>query len=180
MSRTQATIKRSERMELIAFMSAMLMVMGAPSAALSEDFYDRTCPEMEAIVRQVMVEKLGAGQNITAPSTLRLFFHDCFVQVPQTTSLVEEDWFFDANCLMNFLAKKGCDGSVLIVSTAGNKAERDAPINLSLAGDAFDAVVRAKTALERACPGTVSCADILAVLARDATFLVRIDFLCDI
>lgn len=76
--------------------------------------------------------------------------------------------------------KKGCDGSVLIVSTEGNKAERDAPINLSLAGDAFDAVVRAKTALERACPGTVSCADILAVLARDATFLVRIDFLCDI
>ncbi|KAI6671244.1 hypothetical protein NL676_006129 [Syzygium grande] len=45
--------------------------------------------------------------------------------------------------------------------------ERDADINLSLPGDAFDLVVRAKTALELACPGTVSCSDILVVAARD-------------
>ncbi|KAL6186372.1 hypothetical protein ACLB2K_042492 [Fragaria x ananassa] len=52
-------------------------------------------------------------------------------------------------------------------STPFNITERDADINLSLPGDAFDVVVRAKIAVELACPGTVSCADILAVAARD-------------
>eukprot|EP01018_Ginkgo_biloba_P006859 Gb_33424 [translate_table: standard] len=84
---------------------------------LSVNFYGRTCPQMESVIRAVM----------------------------------------------------GCDGSVLISSTQTNQAERDAPPNLSLAGDAFDVVVRAKRALEKTCPGVVSCADILAVLARDAT-----------
>nr|GEU92102.1 peroxidase 31-like [Tanacetum cinerariifolium] len=57
---------------------------------------------------------------------------------------------------------EGCDASVLISSTHFNKAERDADINLSLPGDGF-----AKTALELACPGVVSCADILAVATRN-------------
>jgi peroxidase len=67
----------------------------------------------------------------------------------------------------------GCDGSVLISSTRGNRAERESIPNLSLARDGFDAVVRCKKALERACPGVVSCADILAILARDATVLTH-------
>ena len=45
--------------------------------------------------------------------------------------------------------------------------ERAAEINLSLPGDAFDAVGHAKAALESACPGVVSCADVLALAARD-------------
>ncbi|XP_052194987.1 peroxidase 63-like [Diospyros lotus] len=66
----------------------------------------------------------------------------------------------------------GCDASVLLSSTPFNKAKRDADINLSLPGEGFDLVVSAKTPLELACPGVVSCADILAVAARDLVTMV--------
>lgn len=66
---------------------------------------------------------------------------------------------------------QGCDASVMISSPTGD-AEKDAQDNLSLAGDGFDTVVKAKQAVEAACPGRVSCADILALAARDAVVLV--------
>jgi hypothetical protein len=70
---------------------------------------------------------------------------------------------------------QGCDASVMVASTANNTAEKDHPINLSLAGDGFDTVIRAKAAVDAApgCRGKVSCADILAMATRDAIALVR-------
>lgn len=67
---------------------------------------------------------------------------------------------------------KGCDASVLIASPNGD-AEKDAPDNISLAGDGFDTVIKAKEAVEAECPGVVSCADILAIAARDVVALVN-------
>lgn len=55
---------------------------------------------------------------------------------------------------------------MLLNSTANNTAERDALPNLSLAG--FDVIDEIKTEMEAQCPGVVSCADILALAARDA------------
>ncbi|KAK9269501.1 hypothetical protein L1049_001276 [Liquidambar formosana] len=59
---------------------------------------------------------------------------------------------------------QGCDGSVLIEGE-----ERKAGPSFGLRG--FEVIDDAKTQLETLCPGVVSCADILALAARDAVNL---------
>ncbi|XP_051188711.1 peroxidase 55 [Lolium perenne] len=124
----------------VALAAAMVLASAVPGEAkLSPGYYRSTCPRVESIVRAAVARKVKET-FVTVPATLRLFFHDCFVQ--------------------------GCDASVMIASVT-NDAEKDAPDNQSLAGDGFDTVVRAKAAVEKACPGVVSCADVLALAARD-------------
>ncbi|KAG0570551.1 hypothetical protein KC19_6G170000 [Ceratodon purpureus] len=62
---------------------------------------------------------------------------------------------------------RGCDGSVLL---QGSGTERTAPPNARLEG--FAAIDAAKAAVDKLCPGVVSCADILAFAARDSVKMV--------
>lgn len=122
----------------------MGLYFGPARAQLSETFYAQTCPTLETIVTQTVTAQFQSN-FATGPATLRLFFHDCFVE--------------------------GCDGSVLIDSTSTNTAEKDATENLTLNPAGFNTVVAAKAAVEAACPNLVSCADILALATRDVVGL---------
>jgi peroxidase len=53
------------------------------------------------------------------------------------------------------------------------RVERDVEENRNLPQEAFDTVELAKAAVESKCPGIVSCADVLALAARDYVQLVR-------
>lgn len=65
---------------------------------------------------------------------------------------------------------QGCDASILIESTKNNTAEMDSIPNLTLHG--LDLIDLAKIALEKVCPGIVSCADIIPLATRDAVVIV--------
>lgn len=126
----------------------LLSIIHLPSiteSKLTTNYYQKSCPDFPNIMQQVVTTKQLATPS-TAAATLRLFFHDCMVG--------------------------GCDASILVASNTFNKAERDADINHSLSGDGFDLITRAKTALELACPGIVSCSDILATAVRDLITMV--------
>ncbi|CAA2999425.1 peroxidase 64-like [Olea europaea subsp. europaea] len=110
--------------------------------ALSLNYYSKTCPDVDYVIAQVVREATMKDKTVPA-ALLRMHFHDCFI--------------------------RGCDGSVLLNSKGGNKAEKDGPPNVSL--HAFYVIDSAKKAVEAKCPGIVSCADILALAARDAVVL---------
>lgn len=68
----------------------------------------------------------------------------------------------------------------MILASRNGTAEKDNPVNLSLAGDGFDTVIKAKAAVDRVpgCKNKVSCADILAMAARDViAFVSKLNFL---
>ncbi|EFJ06665.1 hypothetical protein SELMODRAFT_135010 [Selaginella moellendorffii] len=110
---------------------------------LASHSYARTCPNAESIIRDTINEHASRDPTIPA-GLIRLHFHDCFVN--------------------------GCDGSILLDSTPtdGTNVEKFAPPNRDSARG-FEVIEDAKRRLEQACPGIVSCADTVAIAARDST-----------
>lgn len=76
-----------------------------------------------------------------------------------------------AACLLALI--QGCDGSILLDDTPFFTGEKNAAPNVnSVRG--FDVIDRIKDAVDAACGGNVvSCADVVAVAARDSVVAVR-------
>lgn len=73
--------------------------------------------------------------------------------------------------LLDFV--QGCDASILLDDSAAFVSEKRAKPNVnSLRGFTVIDIIKAR--LEEECPETVSCADILALVARGATVLVSL------
>ena len=70
------------------------------------------------------------------------------------------------------VTRQGCDASVLLDDTANFTGEQTAfPNRNSIRG--LDVIGSVKAQVEAVCAQTVSCADILAVAARDSVVAVR-------
>ncbi|KAK3138710.1 hypothetical protein QOZ80_5AG0372450 [Eleusine coracana subsp. coracana] len=130
----------------LGFVLVLLALAGAAhghppvaGSALSSRFYDASCPRAYDIVQSVIQNARVTDPRIPA-SLIRLHFHDCFVN--------------------------GCDGSLLLDDDLpAIESEKNVPANENSARG-FPVVDDIKRALEKACPGIVSCADILALAAE--------------
>nr|CAC38073.1 peroxidase1A [Medicago sativa] len=124
-----------------------VLIGGVPfsNAQLDPSFYNSTCSNLDSIVRGVLTNVSQSDPRMLG-SLIRLHFHDCFVQ--------------------------GCDASILLNDTATIVSEQSAPPNNnSIRG--LDVINQIKTAVENACPNTVSCADILALSAEISSDLAN-------
>ncbi|KAK4276208.1 hypothetical protein QN277_019179 [Acacia crassicarpa] len=122
----------------------VLLPLGSANAQLSTNFYSSSCPKLLPTVKSVVQSAISSEASLGA-SLLRLFFHDCFVN--------------------------GCDGSILLDDTSSFTGEKTAlPNRNSVSG--FYVIDDIKSAVEKVCPGVVSCADILAITARDSVTIL--------
>ncbi|XP_016566867.2 lignin-forming anionic peroxidase-like [Capsicum annuum] len=129
---------------IAAIFSLLLLSSMQCHAQLSSTFYDRTCPNALNTSRTSVRQAVSRERRMAA-SLIRLHFHDCFGQ--------------------------GCDAYILLDETPTIVSEKTALPNLgSVRGCGI--IEDAKRKLYKTCPGVISCADILAVAARDASTLV--------
>jgi hypothetical protein len=61
-------------------LSSVSLASSYVESSLEYDFYRQTCPQAEAIVRSSMARIYSEHQDVS-PALLRLFFHDCFIEV---------------------------------------------------------------------------------------------------
>ncbi|VAI53089.1 unnamed protein product [Triticum turgidum subsp. durum] len=145
-------------LESLASLAAILILVLVEVAVLSSfaaaqlrpDYYANVCPNLEGIVRYFVKQSM-VKSPISAPATLRLFFHDCAVM--------------------------GCDASVMIISPTGDDEWRNQD-DYSLKPEGFQTILDAKAAVDSdlQCRYKVSCADIIALAARESVSQLRPDY----
>ncbi|OAY38326.1 peroxidase P7 [Manihot esculenta] len=129
---------------LLVFIPLTSIEITTTDSQLSTNFYSKSCPNLFSAVKPVVKSAINKEKRMGA-SLVRLFFHDCFVN--------------------------GCDGSILLDDTSSFTGEKTAiPNRDSVRG--FEVIDDIKSAVEKACPGVVSCADIVAIAARDSTVIL--------
>ncbi|MCL7042368.1 hypothetical protein MKW94_027318 [Papaver nudicaule] len=132
----------SSTFSFVSYVLVLCMLLGmqinTTFAQLSTTFYATSCPNVVSTI-QTAVAAAVANEPRMGASLLRLHFHDCF----------------------------GCDASILLDNTTTFTGEKNAGPNAnSVRG--YDVIDTIKSRVEALCPRTVSCADILAVAARDS------------
>lgn len=127
-----------------AIMALLVGLLCATSSVSSfgSGYYATSCPNVQNIVRNTM-RGLFLRDPTSPAAMVRLAFHDCQVF--------------------------GCDASILLDSGQDGTAELESGANLGVRR--LDFIDNVKARLEAACPQTVSCADIIAMAARDAVAL---------
>ncbi|KAJ1260620.1 hypothetical protein BS78_10G246400 [Paspalum vaginatum] len=135
---------------LAAFLLLAFGALAPPTATTAQpqlrpDYYASVCPNLEGIVLDAVRQSV-AHSPLAAPATLRLFFHDCAV--------------------------RGCDASIMLINPDGDDEWRSLD-GMTLKPEGFNTVMAAKAAVDSdpRCRNRVSCADILALAARDSVFL---------
>jgi len=107
------------------------------------NYYSESCPNAEDIIKQEVTDLYNKHGN-TAVSWVRNLFHDCMV--------------------------KSCDASLLLETVNGIESEQASERSFGMRN--FKYVSTIKEALEKECPLTVSCADIVALSARDGIVML--------
>ncbi|KAK4419175.1 Peroxidase 21 [Sesamum alatum] len=110
---------------------------------LQLNYYAKSCPRAEAIIKE-QVTALYHKHGNTAVSWIRNLFHDCIV--------------------------KSCDASLLLDTVNGIESEKASSRSFGMRN--FKYINTIKDALEKECPMTVSCADIVSLSARDGAVLL--------
>ncbi|XP_034211167.1 peroxidase 42-like [Prunus dulcis] len=123
---------------LLAFSAVSCFAENEEDPGLVMDFYKDSCPQAEDVIRE-QVKLLYKRHKNTAFSWLRNIFHDCAVQ--------------------------SCDASLLLDSTRRSLSEKEMDRSFGMRN--FRYIEEIKEALERECPGVVSCSDILVLSARE-------------
>ncbi|KAG0611232.1 hypothetical protein M758_7G125100 [Ceratodon purpureus] len=118
---------------LVGLLCILATVQNAESAGLVYDYYKTSCPQAEKIIHDTVFKLYEKKGNI-ATSLIRYVFHDCF---------------------------NGCDGSFLLESTKDGPSEKESHNQVGMRNEKY--VNNIKAAVEAACPGVVSCADVLAL-----------------
>lgn len=164
-------------------------------AQLDPLFYNKTCPNLRPIVRGVILNASNSDRRIFASLIrlhfhdcfvqvsilllpylcILIFISSCYLQYVSFWVKINLQIIFFNLWTIFFLINRtkltlsitmwqGCDASILLNDTSTIVSEQGAsPNNNSIRG--LDVVNDIKTAVEKACPNTVSCADILALAA---------------
>ncbi|CAK9198480.1 unnamed protein product [Sphagnum jensenii] len=123
---------------LCAALAHKSIIQDVAAGGLVYNYYAKSCPRAERIIHD-MVDKLYYKKGNTAVSFVRYVFHDCF---------------------------NGCDASFLLDSTANSPAEKESHSQTGMRN--FKWFDQIKAAVEKECPGVVSCADIIALAGSDS------------
>ncbi|KAH9735326.1 peroxidase 21 [Citrus sinensis] len=121
----------------------LLLQFYSGMSELQFNYYAQSCPKAEEIIKQQVVQLYYKHGN-TAVSWVRNLFHDCAV--------------------------KSCDASLLLETVTGVASEQASERSFGMRN--FKYVSTIKAALEAECPLKVSCADIVALSAREGIVML--------